>query len=567
MLLVALSPLHGKTLRVELADGMRAVLTDRQDLMLEALPLRHEGLIAFADRLCGSRCSASTVALHNHNVRRLLAGVRYKLPYELLRLEYQRRVLTAIFDRDSVSQDGWHHVVRPAEGRQSESLWQIAEWFTGGGQNYRRIRDSNNLADEEIVPGQSILIPHDVLLPALAQSAPVRTPEPHPDLEYGEDREGRYALYRLRGGEALYSSVVVRFTGRIYADDVNRLAGEIAVRSGIFDVTSIPVGYRVKIALDLLQSEFLPVDDPRRLEYESERSRSAGFMNQVRSLDLSGVTVVLDAGHGGRDVGASIGSVWESIYVYDIMLRARRILMSTTAAKVVTTTRDGSDFSVASRDVLAQSRGHAVLTSPPYSIKDAKVSSNLRWYLANSIHSGAIHSGASAGDSEKVVFVSIHADSLHPSLRGAMIYLPGLLALPTSYGKSGRVYTSRREVREHPRVSFSRQERIRSEGLSRDMARHVIRAFADQGLSVHDNNPVRDRVVRQRREYVPAVLRFNAVPAKLLLEVCNLANPQDRALIQTQDFRERVARAIVDGISSYYGHHPGGSATRVAGGI
>jgi N-acetylmuramoyl-L-alanine amidase len=97
------------------------------------------------------------------------------------------------------------------------------------------------------------------------------------------------------------------------------------------------------------------------------------------------------------------------------------------------------------------------------------------------------------------------------------------------------------------------------------MAQHLIRAFADHGLEVHDNKPVRDRVVRQRSEFVPAVLRFNAVPAKVLVEVCNLGNPQDRALIQTQDFRERVARAIVDGISSYYGYQPSRSAGRVAG--
>lgn len=554
------SPLMGKMIRVELGDGMRAILTDGQDLMLEALPLRHEGLIAFAGRLCGPKCSASTVARHNRNVSRLLAGFRYKLPFEYLRPQYQRRVLIAVFAEDSVSESGWQHVVQRAEGRQSESLWQIAEWFTGGGSNYRKIRDSNKLADEEIRPGQTILIPRELLLPGLAPVAPIPRPEPHPDLEYGEDSEGRYALYRLRGGEALYSSVVVRFTGRIFADDVNRLAGEIAARSAISDVTSIPVGFKVKIPLDLLQPEFLPVADPRRLEYESDRTRSAGFMNQVHSLDLAGVTVVLDAGHGGRDVGASIGSVWESTYVYDIMLRARRILMSTTAAKVMTTTRDGPDFTVVSRDVLGKSRGHAVLTSPPYSIDDARVASNLRWYLANSILSGT-----SASNREKVVFVSIHADSLHPSLRGAMIYLPGLLASPASYGKSGRVYSSRREVRERPRVSFSRQERVRSEGLSRDMAQHLIRAFADHGLNVHDNKPVRDRVVRQRSEFVPAVLRFNAVPAKVLVEVCNLGNPQDRALIQTQDFRERVARAIVDGISSYYGSQPSRSAGRVAG--
>ena len=43
---------------------------------------------------------------------------------------------------------------------------------------------------------------------------------------------------------------------------------------------------------------------------------------------------------------------------------------------------------------------------------------------------------------------------------------------------------------------------------------------------------------------MPAVLRYNAVPTAVLLEVCNLANPEDRRLIETREFRQRVAEAI-----------------------
>ncbi len=49
------------------------------------------------------------------------------------------------------------------------------------------------------------------------------------------------------------------------------------------------------------------------------------------------------------------------------------------------------------------------------------------------------------------------------------------------------------------------------------------------------------------------MVRYNAVPAKLLLEVCNLNNPEDRRLMQTRKFRQRVAEAVVDGILAYYG--------------
>ena len=52
---------------------------------------------------------------------------------------------------------------------------------------------------------------------------------------------------------------------------------------------------------------------------------------------------------------------------------------------------------------------------------------------------------------------------------------------------------------------------------------------------------------------MPAVLRYNSVPAQVLLEVCNLANSDDRALIQTRAFRQQVAERIVQGIVDYYG--------------
>jgi N-acetylmuramoyl-L-alanine amidase len=52
---------------------------------------------------------------------------------------------------------------------------------------------------------------------------------------------------------------------------------------------------------------------------------------------------------------------------------------------------------------------------------------------------------------------------------------------------------------------------------------------------------------------VPAVLRYNSVPAKALLEICNLANDQDRALIQTHTYRQQVAQAVVQGLLAYYG--------------
>ena len=552
-------------------------MTATNDLFLEAQPLRSEGLLAFSRRLCGSEDAAGEVRSANGQARRLLAGNWYRIPLELLTEEKRRRVFHGLFPQDRLEPSGWRHRVMVHEDLPDETLWRIAERFTGKGELYRELRSSNGLQDNTVYPGQDLLIPAGLLRPifrreldtrvakASAAGIPVTAEQSRSlarRLEYGKDSRGEFAVYRLKPGEALYSSVVVRYTGRIYAADVNALAAQIAERNGVADVTDMPIGFPVKIPFDVLQPEFLPPGHPRRVEFEASVRASEQFSNPVRSLDLAGITVILDAGHGGRDPGASKRGVWESTYVYDIMVRLKTYLEQNTAAEVFATTRDGGAFQIPDRDILPYSRAHRVLTHPSYSLmEDRRVGINLRWYLANSLFRQA---QKKSRDPEKVVFISIHADSLHPSLRGAMAYIPDARLRKGSYEKSGAVYASRREVREKPRVSYSWKHRVQSEGLSRQLADQIIGSFRHRGLGVHPDQPVRQKIYRGRRPWVPAVLRYNAVPAALLLEVCNLANDRDRKLLMSREFRQQTAVAIADGIRAYYGSNASKGSVRVA---
>jgi N-acetylmuramoyl-L-alanine amidase len=553
------APATSRSVRVELEKGVVATLEEDKGLALEAIPLRGEGLHAFARRLCGNGNFGVQIAEANGGSQVLVTGMRYRIPFEILSQEWQLKVVKALFAEDKGEADGWHHTVRGVGSFQRESLWQLSKWFTGTGENFRAIREYNELMDDDVARGRTVTIPAELLLPAFRSKLPV--PEKPYLLDYGVDKDGEYAIYRLRPGEALYSSVVVRFTGRVFAQDVNALAQDIAKRSGIADVTDIPIGYRVKIPFDLLQPEFLPEGHPKRKEYEESLRASAQFSNKVRAQGLAGITVILDPGHGGHDSGATLSGVWESLHVYDITLRVKRLLETHTAARVHVTVRDGADFRIHDSDVLPFSRGHAVLTSPPYPIEDARVGVNLRWYLANSLHRRALQADS---DPEKVVFLSIHADSLHPSLRGAMAYIPSADMRGGSFGKSGGVYASRKEVQESPSVSFPHDQRVESEGLSRELAKQVVAAFQEGGLPVHPFKPVRDKILRNNSAWVPAVLRYNTVPAKILLEVCNLANDEDRRLVQTRAYRQKVAEAVVRGILAYYGQDGQVPAVQVA---
>ena len=118
------------TLRVKLDSGEIAGLSDGRELFLEAPPRRGEGLLSFARRYCGSTGLADELVEANGGRKRLLVGVHYRVPYSLLSADFQLKTLWALFDTDEVLPGGWRHRIGSGlHGR--ESLWLVAEWFTG----------------------------------------------------------------------------------------------------------------------------------------------------------------------------------------------------------------------------------------------------------------------------------------------------------------------------------------------------------------------------------------------------------------------------------------------------
>jgi N-acetylmuramoyl-L-alanine amidase len=502
-----------------------------------------------------------------------------------------------------------------------ESLWLIALLLTGNGENFAALADLNDMpglsprqGDEIAVPASMLLAPFARLAdpsaaaaapaagpggdpravaaggpeagagdaPAAAETpeddfaevpgepeaapAPETLPEPPPGqapaaaegaefLTYAADADGRYARYRLKRGEALYSAVVVRFTGRVDAQEVNELAGAIARRSRVRDVTDIPTGFGIKIPLDLLLPEYLPRDDPRRLAWERSQAGVAAYTNPATTKNLEGVAVILDAGHGGADRGAAHNGVWEHDYVYDVLCRIKRRLEAETGARVLSTIRDRQEgFAVHDSTRLPRSRAEMLLTDPPYALASGKASVNLRWYLTNSYFRRLVAEGF---DRHRIVFASLHADARHPSLQGAMVYVPGEEYRRGRYGHRGAVYARYREVREQTYVSFTAAELRRSEGLSRQLASALIGAFRDRGVRVHDYLPVRERIIRRGRSWVPAVLRCSQVPVQTLIEISNLSNAGDSRRLQSPAYRQQVADAYVDALQRYF-EGPGG---------
>ena len=565
---------------------MRATLTREYEIEVRVQPHDGDAWTRLAKRVTGDAANWEELAALNQSDETLDSERAVRVPFTLLRANLQLDIIKTLFPRDAATSDGWRHVVVGSRGVEGESLWKLAEWFTGDGANYSLIRKANPTQGLSTHKGDVILVPKRLLTAAFGGSsegenapktaAEVRKPqddsaqraaadEDVPEaaanavslapasLTYERSVPEPYAVYRLQKGEALYSSVAIRFTGRVYAKDVGDVLDRIVKFNEIEDVAKLPVSYAVKIPMDLLLPEYLPQDDPQRVAQETTRRESAQAARRARATGLAGVHVILDAGHGGRDVGTEHDDVWESTYVYDVACRLKRILEKQSAAKVSMTTKSKSNgYSIPEKNVLAGANDHFVQTTPKYLLDDAIVGVNLRWYLANSMFRRAMKTGVAR---EKVVFLSIHADSLHPSLRGAMAYIPGAGFTTGTYRKSGDIYLTRAEVREQPTVTFSREQALMAEGLSRELAESVIDSFDRGGLRVHPFDPVRDNVVRSGREWVPAVIRYNQVPTRLLLEICNLGNRKDRELLTTRKYRQQVAEAVFRGIVDFYSAH------------
>jgi N-acetylmuramoyl-L-alanine amidase len=582
---VAAAPSTAKSTPIAVADvspQLRATLTRDYDIEIVVKPHAGDAWTRLAKRVTGDASNWEDLAAVNQADENLKTDQKVRVPYSMLRPELQREVVATLFPSDKKTKDGWKHVVVGSRGIEGESLWKIAEWLTGDGANYTLIRKANPTQGLSTRKGDVILVPKRLLTAAFGGSseeenapktaAEVRKPADDaderaaadenvpeaaasvalgkPTLTYSRSGAEPHAVYRLQKGEALYSSVGIRFTGRVYAKDVHDVVDRLVKFNEIEDVSRIPAGYAVKIPMDLLLPEYRPDDDPTRVAREATQRESAKVAKRTRAAGLSGVHVILDAGHGGRDVGTAHDDVFESTYVYDVAVRLREILSRGSAAKVSMTTRSKKiGYDVPNRNVLVDTGDHYVQTTPRYLLDDAIVGVNLRWYLANSMFRRAMKSGV---PEEKVIFLSIHADSLHPSLRGAMAYIPGASFVTGSYQKKGDVYLARAEVREQPRVHHSRDEALQAEGLSRDLANAVMKSFEQNGLKVHPFAPVRDNVIRNGREWVPAIIRHNQVPTRMLLEVCNLGNAKDRELMKTKKYRQQLAEAIYEGLVGFY---------------
>ncbi|MDR1840892.1 MAG: N-acetylmuramoyl-L-alanine amidase [Holophagales bacterium] len=504
------------------------------------------------------------VSISSKNLPKAFIAKSGNLPqwlyFEDLTPQGKRWALTSLFPQDKWTGGEVRHRVRWPK---LESVWLISSLYTGHGQNYDKLMAANPKNPEVFKEGDIWRIPKVLLSPdfgGLAKAPDKSQPEDELSdedrtvtframLAYEKDAQGNYAAYRMRKGEALYSSVVMRFTDLVDAREVNELAIRIAKRSGIKDVRSIQPGQLIKIPTDCLADPFQPEGSRGLAEDRQMRAEVRRTTKIEAGPRLSGVRIVLDPGHGGIDSGARANGVWESDFVYDIAMRVRRLLELNTDAQVSITLRyEGIGFGIRD-DIPAMTKEAVLLTTPPIpndgesSISD---SVNLRWVLANHFFATP-----KAADKRKTIFISFHADSLHPSTRGSMVYVPASNLVPSKYAWAGKGIQAA-ELKQGASVSFTARQKLEMEAQSLIFAEGLLKELRREKLPIHANRPIRNVINRSGRNFVPAVIRTNNAMTKALIEVVNLQNEEDAALLKDADFREQYARAIVRAIRAHF---------------
>ena len=480
--------------------------------------------------------------------RPLRVGRYVTFPFRVLNSRIQGIALQALFSNDSREEAGWMHRVT----YRGETVSLIAGIFAKTGIGPSRLIAYNGLPNQ----GRSLKIGDEIVIPWkwIKTELNLRKFDVKPPLFVKKGKiEEPYAYYRLQKGESVYSAVIVRFTERTLADDVNELARSLMRLNRIKNARLIRAGAVLKIPIEWIGEEYRIQSI---VHSESEVGKSppkTPKTTQPKSAKKPGrVHIILDAGHGGRDPGATFSisgrkKVFEDETVYDICLRLTEILEKEDF-HVHPTLNDPDQKKPKVRLATEKDEDETLLVHPPYRIRSAKVGVNMRIFLINSIYRKLrVRDGIPPSD---IALISVHGDALHKSLRGATVYFPDHRLRVSEFRLGHKIYRRRKEYQR--RIEFPAWSNRMSAKLSRNFGNTIIETFKREGLEVHRSFAVRGYHYRRGVRTLPGVLRYSKIPISILLEVGNLNNPQDRKKLLQADYRKKIALTLARSIKRHF---------------
>ncbi len=549
-------------------------------LLVSLRPAANDGYIQIARRLLEKPERYADLAQFNDQ-RPVRTGVTVKVPLALLRPDLRGAALRAMYPDDELTEEGWAHTVTDP----LENLIQLTEVFTGSKRTFKELARRNQLGNPNLLPlGTQITIPLEWIPDAMGfRPAGLKPPL---RLETDKATGHSYALYTLAPNETLYT-VLIRFTDRERADEINRLSGILVRLNRLSSPKRIPPRKVLRIPLEWISEDYLighpngsapaaaqpappaappvtrpavhpaapPVAQPAAPPASRPRVPPTAARPAPPPRPLPGLApihVILDPGHGGVDPGAVYGSrrrgdlVYEHEVVFDIALRLTQLLEAR-GYKVYPLVRDPRQSEPVDTLSMALLGKEVLLTTPPYPMKSVHVAVNLRVYLVDAIYQRLIREGVPP---ERIVLLSIHGDALAPTLRGAMVYFPDFRLRTPEFAPRGRFYRARQEGRAHL-IRFDDPGNRRAQDASRSLAQLVLQQLDAQQVRISRRKSVRSFYYRDGVRTLPAVLRYSRVPQSILVEVANLNNPQDRRELLHAAPRQRIALGLASALDAY----------------
>ena len=235
----------------------------------------------------------------------------------------------------------------------------------------------------------------------------------------------------------------------------------------------------------------------------SVKEEGAGNLSLARQLGLQVSRIVIDAGHGGQDPGATSNGLHEADVVLDIARRLARRLGAQPGVEVVMTRND-----------------------------DTFVPLRKRTALANEVQAD--------------LFLSIHANaSRNPKAHGVETYFLDFALDPEAERIAARenlAASGKMKDLQGLLETIAANSKLRE---SREFAAAIQRGMVSKLRPV--NADLRDLGVKQ----APFFVLIGARMPSVLAEVSFVTNRREAGLLATDAYRDRIADALLEGVLRY----------------